>query len=67
MPKLYSSRYILKILSNNGFKRVDQSGSHIKLRKDTLTVIVPADKKEIPIGTFMSILRQSRLSKSDFE
>jgi predicted RNA binding protein YcfA (HicA-like mRNA interferase family) len=33
----------------------------------TLTVIVPADKKQIPMGTFHSILKQSALSKEDFE
>ncbi len=32
-----------------------------------MTVIVPASKREIPYGTFMSILRQSGLKKQDFE
>ncbi|MFW5751955.1 MAG: type II toxin-antitoxin system HicA family toxin [bacterium] len=66
MSKLHSSRHILKVLKKNGFTQVDQTGSHIKLRKDDLTVIVPAAKKEIPMGTFMSILRQSRLSRNSF-
>ncbi len=67
MPKLYSSQHILRILKQKGFQKVDQTGSHIKLRKDSMTVIVPAAKKEIPIGTFGSILRQSKLRKEDFE
>jgi len=33
----------------------------------TLTAIVPANRKEIPRGTFLSILRQARLSQEDFE
>lgn len=57
MSKLYSSRHILNILKKNGFTQIDQTGSHIKFRKGELTVIVPAAKKEIPMGTFASILR----------
>jgi len=37
-----------------------------KLGNPTLTTIVPANKKEIPQGTFGSILRQSNLKDSDF-
>ena len=70
MPKFYSSVFILYILEKNGFFFVSQKGSHIKYRKDgepMLTVIVPANRKQIPAGTFNSILKQSRLLKSDFE
>lgn len=68
MPKLLSSREIIKVLEKNGFGKVSQKGSHMKffsvLRRRV--VIVPANKKAIPIGTFHSILRQSKLSKKDF-
>jgi predicted RNA binding protein YcfA (HicA-like mRNA interferase family) len=60
MPKLYSSVFILYILEKNGFFFVSQKGSHIKFRKDgepTLTVIIPANRKQIPMGTFNSIVR----------
>lgn len=70
MPKLYSSKHIIKILLQKDFIFISQKGSHIKLRKQdnpTLTVIVPDNKKEIPIGTFRSILRQSNLSEEDFK
>ena len=70
MPKLYSSSHILKVLAKHGFIFISQKGSHIKLRKSgevILTVIVPANRKEIPIGTFHSILRQSSLSEGDFK
>ncbi|MGZ3945340.1 MAG: type II toxin-antitoxin system HicA family toxin [Mucilaginibacter sp.] len=70
MPKLHSSSHILKILTDHGFIIVSQKGSHIKLRKTesiTLTVIVPANRKEIPVGTFRSILRQSALTDADFK
>ncbi|TSC52923.1 MAG: hypothetical protein CEO40_130 [Parcubacteria group bacterium LiPW_72] len=70
MPKLYSSNYILKVLRQKGFVFISQKGSHIKLRKfgkTTLTVIVPAQRKEIPLGTFKSILRQAHLVEEDFK
>ena len=67
MPKLYSARHIIAVLKKKGFVEIDQTGSHKKLRKDDRTVIVPSPRKEIPYGTFASILRQSGLNKSDFE
>ena len=69
MPELHSSKHIQKILEQNGFSVVSQRGSHIKLRKEgvhTLTVILPADRKEVPHGTFRSILRQSQLNPEAF-
>jgi len=71
MPKLHSSRRIAKVLKQLGFDLISQKGSHAKFRKrsgnEKLTVIIPMSKKEIPMGTFYSILRQSKLSKSDFK
>jgi predicted RNA binding protein YcfA (HicA-like mRNA interferase family) len=69
MPKLYSSAHIIKTLQGKGFVYISQKGSHAKFRKigkPTLTVIVPTNRKEIPFGTFRSILRQSGLSEKDF-
>ncbi len=69
MPKLYSSKEIVKVLLRRGFIFISQKGSHQKYRKagsKTLTVIIPADRKEIPTGTFRSILRQSGLDEKDF-
>ena len=70
MPKLCSSAQILKILEMRGFLFISQKGSHVKYHKSgkkTLTVIVPANRKQIPVGTFRSILRQSGLGEEDFE
>jgi predicted RNA binding protein YcfA (HicA-like mRNA interferase family) len=65
VPKLYSSGYIIKVPETKGFVFVSQKGSHAKYHKASLTVIVPAGKKEIPYGTFRSILRQSQLKEED--
>ena len=70
MPKLYSSDMITKTLESKGFVFVSQKGSHIKYqhRYDPMRyAIVPANKKEIPIGTFRSVLRQSKLNEKDFK
>ncbi|MEY2829415.1 MAG: hypothetical protein RIQ33_1273 [Bacteroidota bacterium] len=70
MPKLFSSTFIIKVLEKNGFYFVSQKGSHTKYRrngKTVLTVIIPHPKKEIPMGTFRSILRQSHLDFEDFQ
>jgi predicted RNA binding protein YcfA (HicA-like mRNA interferase family) len=70
VPKLYSSQEIVKALEREGFAFVSQRGSHAKYRKTDsdviFTVIVPAGRKQIPRGTFRSILRQSGLDESAF-
>ncbi len=70
MPKLYSSKEIVKVLERKGFAFISQKGSHVKFRKlenYILTVIVPADRKEIPFGTFRSILRQANITIEEFK
>jgi len=70
MPKLYSSRHIINVLQKHDFFYVSQKGSHVKFRKTigkkAVTVIVPANRKEIPFGTFQSICRQSKLARGGF-
>lgn len=70
MSKLFPSKTIIKVLESKGFVFISQKGSHLKYRKygsATLTVIIPANKKEIPYGTFKSILRQATLNEEDFK
>jgi len=70
MARLHSSAHVVKVLQQNGFWYVSQRGSHAKFQKradrNLYIVIVPASRKEIPLGTFRSILKQSGLSESDF-
>ena len=67
MTKLPSSQKIINTLLKNGFMLISQRGSHQKYRKADKTVIVPAPRKEIPIGTFRSIVRQSGLNPKEFD
>ncbi|MEK7103367.1 MAG: type II toxin-antitoxin system HicA family toxin [Patescibacteria group bacterium] len=69
MPSPVVLRLILKVLESRGFFFVSQSGSHSKYRKvgnPTLTVMVPIHGKDVPYGTFRSILRQANLSEGEF-
>jgi predicted RNA binding protein YcfA (HicA-like mRNA interferase family) len=71
VPKLYSSQEVVKTLEREGFAFISQRGSHVKYRRTgssiIFTVIVPAGRKQIPRGTFRSILRQSGLDESAFK
>ncbi len=69
MPKPISLKLIIKVLQGKGFFFVSQKGSHAKFRKlgnPTRTVIIKTSKKEIPYGTFRSILLQPGLKENDF-
>ena len=65
-----SGKDICVILSKHGFIKVRQKGNHVIMQKltedSTITVPVPMHK-EIKIGTLHSIIRQSELTKRDFE
>jgi len=71
MPRLFSSKHIIRVLEEHGFYFISQKGSHVKyaktLRGASTIVIVPANRREIPQGTFHSIMRQACLKKKDFE
>ena len=68
--KKLSGTEVCRILEAHGFEKVRQSGSHVVMQKQTSegTVTVPVpDHKEIRRGTLMSIIRQSRVQRSEFE
>jgi predicted RNA binding protein YcfA (HicA-like mRNA interferase family) len=67
MADMLSSQEIIRVLKQHGFTLVSQRGSHKKFKKNGRIVIVPDPKKEIPRGTFASILRQSGLNKENFQ
>ena len=71
MPRLpvLSGREIIKILSKKGFIIVGRKGSHVRMKriteKEVCITVIPY-KKEIPIGTLKSIIRQSGLPEEEF-
>ena len=72
MPKLrvLSGKNVCSILAGHGFIKVRKRGSHIVMQRrlagDTITIPVP-DHKELRVGTLQSIIRQSGLSRREFE
>ncbi len=67
MSKLFSSNDIIEILSLLGFNYISQKGSHGKFKNIAgRIVMLPMNKKEIPAGTFSSILRQMKITKKEF-
>lgn len=66
MTKLPTSDKVIRVLSNNSFYFKSQKGSHQKYTNGNRIVIVPAPRKEIPIGTLRSISRQSGLDITEF-
>jgi len=51
-------------LQKHGWVIISQEGSHIKLKHPTKSgrVIVPHPNKDLPIGTYRSILKQAGLT-----
>ncbi len=62
-----SSRDIIRVLERHGFVIRSQNGSHVKLVKEERHAIVPHPRKDMPIGTYKSIIKQSGLKQEEFE
>lgn len=70
MPRLYSSKEVLKSLKKLGFYQISQKGSHIKLRgiwKGKLQTVIVPNHKQIAFGTFQSILSQASVTLEEFK
>jgi predicted RNA binding protein YcfA (HicA-like mRNA interferase family) len=52
-----NSKAIIKRLTEDGFEKISQKGSHVKFRKGNRTVIVPHPKRDIPLGTARNIAK----------
>jgi len=66
MPKIYSAKELVKRLKKFGFIEHTQKWSHLKMIRWNKTVIIPMHAKDIPFGTFRSILEQANISYEDF-
>jgi predicted RNA binding protein YcfA (HicA-like mRNA interferase family) len=67
MPKRLGSSEVIRVLQDCGFFFVSQKGSHAKYKNAAGRIaIVPHARKELPIGTTRSIIRQSGLTPEDF-
>jgi predicted RNA binding protein YcfA (HicA-like mRNA interferase family) len=67
MPRRLSSIDVIRVLQEHGFAFITQRGSHAKYKNPAGRItIVPHPRKELPIGTTRSIIRQSGLTPADF-
>ena len=69
--KVLSGKAVCQIFARHGFVEVRRRGSHIVMQKslspdETITVPIP-NHKEVRTGTLLSIIRQSQISKAEFE
>jgi len=62
MTKLPSSEKVIRVLEAAGFIFKSQTGSHMKFASGSKIVILPAKRREIPLGTLKSISRQSGIA-----
>ncbi|HET6400453.1 MAG TPA: type II toxin-antitoxin system HicA family toxin [Candidatus Kapabacteria bacterium] len=68
MPERFSSVEVVRALERLGFHNKSQRGSHAKFSDGTgRIVIVPANRKVLPAGTFRSILNQAGISLEEFK
>lgn len=68
MSRSHTLRNVLRVLHEEGFVFVSQKGSHAKYCHERGgMVIVPLHGKDIPFGTFSSIIRQSGISHERFD
>jgi len=67
MPKLpqISGEKLVKILIKEGFVLLSQKGSHIKLKRGEVTIIVP-NHKELRKGTLGNIIKISNIGIDRF-
>ncbi len=62
-----SSRECIRALERAGFSFVSQTGSHVKLRRDTpFAQVIVNQTKELAPGTLRAILRQAGLTIDEF-
>lgn len=54
---------MVKLLEKNGFIKISQKGSHLKMKNEQTgkIVIIPMHAKDIPSGTEKSIMKQAGL------
>ena len=69
MPKTYTPKETLAKFKKLGFVEDRQRGSHkILYHPETKTrAVIPFHIKELLKGTFASILRESKITKEEFE
>jgi len=65
---IISAKELISFLKSKGFVEISQKGSHLKMKKfineQILVTIIPM-KPEIKLGTLISILKQTKLTREE--
>ena len=68
--KSFSAKRVAKVLIAHGFVLVRQKGSHQIFAQESsgVMVVVPFHNgtRPIPVGTFLAIVKQSKIPKKEF-
>ena len=57
-----TSKELIRLLKREGWYKVKQEGSHLKLRKDGFQdVIIPVHNKNLPKGLLFKILKETKM------
>jgi len=67
MVKSYTSREVIRMLESRGFILRSVKGSHHKYVNGSRKTVVPHPKKDLKLGTLLSILEHAGLSLKDLE
>ncbi len=69
MPKTFKPKEVIRKLKKLGFIEDRQSGSHKVFYhpNSKSRAVVPYHLREIPKGTLTAILRESKISREEFE
>jgi len=69
--KPLSTKKVNEVLHNHGFMLIRQKGSHMIWKQESTGIIVPvpyrSGAKPLSIGTFLSIVKQSKIPKDQFK
>lgn len=67
MPKIPRGKDFVKFLLSIGFENVRQKGSHVILKKDNITLVVPVHGgDQLKLGLFRKALKDISLTDGQF-
>lgn len=57
-----TSKELIRLLKRNGWYKVKQEGSHLRLRKNGFNdIIIPVHNKDLAKGLLLKILKQAQI------
>lgn len=62
-----TAKELLRFLTGQGYRRVQQTGSHLILSHSTRALLViPMHVRDLPKGLFLKILKDAGFTREDF-